>query len=71
MAGRDCSELISLRAPIADAPAVDTPQAAATRMWFWARASEASLEPTPLHAKPSPAPIIVTVVIERPRKRSA
>jgi hypothetical protein len=49
---------------------VDSAQAAAGMRCPWARSSEASLVATPLHAKASPAPIIVTGAGERPIARS-
>jgi hypothetical protein len=70
IAGRACSALISLSTPTPEAAAVDSPQAAAASRCPWARSSEASLVATPLHAKASPAPTIVTTAGERPSKRS-
>ncbi len=59
IAGRICRALISLSAPTAEAAAVEIAHAAATQRCPWWRSSEASFVATPLHAKPSPAPIIV------------
>ena len=50
---------------MADAPAVDRPHASATIRRPLARPSEASFVARPLQAKPSPAPMIVTVAIGR------
>jgi len=49
---------------------VDSPQTAATSRCLWARSSEASLVASALHAKPRPAPIIVTDASGRPSIRS-
>ena len=70
IAGRDCSALISLSTPTAEAAAVDSPQAVAVTRCPWARSSEASLVATPLQAKARPAPIIVTDAGDRPITRS-
>ena len=43
---------------------MDRPQATARPMCPWERSSEASLVATPLQAKPSPAPSMVTVAGE-------
>jgi hypothetical protein len=70
MAGRACSALISLSTATPEAPAVESPQAAATSRCPWARSSEASLVATPLQAKASPAPTIVIAAGERCTMRS-
>ena len=58
IAGRICRALISLRAPTAEAPAVEIAHAAATHRWPLCKSSEASLVATPLQANANPAPII-------------
>lgn len=52
--------LISLSAPTAEAAAVESAHAPAIIRRPCERPSEASLVATPLQAKPSPAPIIVS-----------
>ena len=70
MAGRDCSALISLSTATPEAAAVESPHAAATSRWPFARSSAASLVATPLHANASPAPTIVIAAGERCTTRS-
>jgi len=70
MAGRACSELVSLSTPTADAAAVASPQAAATTRCPAERSSEASLVAMPLHPNARPAPSIVTDAGERRTARS-
>jgi hypothetical protein len=70
IAGRDCSALISLSDPTAEAAAVDRPQTPAASRCPRERSSEASLVATPLHAKPRPAPTIVIAASGLPTIRS-
>ena len=70
IAGRSWSALISLSAPTAEAPAVETIQSAATTMWPRPMSSAASFVAIPLHAKPRPAPIIVIEAARRPNALS-
>jgi hypothetical protein len=50
---------------MAEAPAVDRPQAIAAARWPLARSSEASFVARPLQANPRPAPMMVTIATGR------
>jgi len=67
MAGRDCSELISLSIPTPEAAAVESPQATAATSAPLKRSSEASFVATPLQPKASPAQMIVMSGQLRPK----
>jgi len=71
IAGRRCSALISQVSPKSAAVAAPAAQLIAVPQWPCVAASATNWLASPLQAKPSPAPIIVTFAVDRPVSWSA